>query len=31
MVKSTENSAVKLILSTKIYEDKDVVLNVIVK
>ncbi len=35
MVKNTENSAVKLIQSTKIYEDKDVVLrlyvNLIVK
>ena len=35
MVKSTKNSAVKLIQSTKIYEDKDVVLrlyvNLIVK
>ena len=35
MVKSTENSAVKLIQSTKIYEDKEVVLrlyvNVIVR
>ena len=30
MVKSTKNSAVKLIQSTKIYEDKDVVLRLYV-